>query len=358
MATFPSKVNFVTGDILTATNMNDVGGAINLLEGAQFAAGVNKFLNSDFSIWQRGTSFTLTTATETYCADRYSFAAYGTSTAATVTRQAFTPGTAPVAGYEGQYFARLTNFATATAWQIRQRIENVQTFAGQTVTFSFWAKAGTAISSAVTVQAIQNFGSGGSTAVTTNFTSVGSITTGWARYTYTLAIPAVTGKTIGTSSYLDITIFQNASLTNSNAIDTWGWQIEAASTASNFATATGTVQGELAACQRYYFRTPAGGNQTTAFGANLPTTSIAVFNTQLPVPLRGNPTFGSGTAASLTIGYGANVSVNAATIVGDVMGPNYAQWYITAAGVPFTTGGVARATSSATTGWVEFSAEL
>ena len=71
MATFPSKVNYATGDILTATNMNDVGGAINLLESAQWAAGKNKIINGDFGVWQRGTSISLTTGTAAYGADRF-----------------------------------------------------------------------------------------------------------------------------------------------------------------------------------------------------------------------------------------------------------------------------------------------
>ena len=69
MATFPSKVNFVTGDVLTATNMNDIGGAINLLDGAQYAAGKNKVINGDFGINQR--VFTSTTTNGAYGFDRF-----------------------------------------------------------------------------------------------------------------------------------------------------------------------------------------------------------------------------------------------------------------------------------------------
>jgi len=47
-----------------------------------------------------------------------------------------------------------------------------------------------------------------------------------------------------------------------NTIDIWGVQIEAANTATAFQTATGTIQGELAACQRYFQRLINGAEQS------------------------------------------------------------------------------------------------
>jgi hypothetical protein len=242
MSVFPSQTSFVTGDILTATAMNEIGQAINLLDGAQFAAGKNKIINGDFGVWQRGTSFTNTTQ---YTADRW----YANSlyTGDTITQQTFTPGTAPVAGYEGTHYARFVTSATAGTRYFQQRIEDVRTFAGQTVTFSFWAKAsaGTTMVSSI---GGQNFGSGGSSFVNpTNQTN--TLTTSWQRFTQTAAVPSIAGKTIGTSSYLEASF---TITTVSTTFEIWGVQLEASQTASNFQTATGTKQGEQAACQRYY----------------------------------------------------------------------------------------------------------
>jgi hypothetical protein len=221
-----------------------------------FLAGKNKIINGDFSVWQRGTSFT---TVNTYTADRYSSSFDGTGGTRTVSQQTFTPGTAPVAGYEGQYFWRYNKSVGGSGgtidYVINQKIEDVRTLAGQTVTFSFWAKAASSITANVFVS--QNFGSGGSSAVNLGYNSV-ALTTSWQRFTFTYNLGALTGKTIGTNSYLMFNMYY----ANTNAtftIDTWGWQVEAGSIATSFQTATGTIQGELAACQRYYESFTNGG---------------------------------------------------------------------------------------------------
>jgi hypothetical protein len=225
---------------LTSTVEQNSGGAV-----APYVAGKNKIINGAFDWWQRGTSFTLANGTWTYGADRFQAICNFSAGSAVYSQQTFTPGTAPVAGYEGSYYARLVSASTITNAMISQRIENVRTYAGQTVTFSFWVKGSSAITP--TIYFSQNFGSGGSAGVdtTTTFTT----TTGWTRVSATVAIPSITGKTIGTSSYLDILIYHT---TASFTLDTWGWQVEAGSVATSFTTATGTLQGELGLCQRYY----------------------------------------------------------------------------------------------------------
>jgi hypothetical protein len=257
-------------------------------ESLGFTAGKNKIINGDFGVWQRGTSFSITN-TIAYTADRFMVQCNSASLAATISQQTFTPGTAPVAGYEGQFFLRVTNPAGATNTEIQQRIEDVRTFAGQTVTLSFWAKASSAVTMANTI--IQNFGSGGSGSVSTTGTSQ-TLTTSWARYSTTINVPSVSGKTIGTSSYLQVyPMYYSSGTIASNVIDIWGVQIEAGSVATAFQTATGTIQGELAACQRYYFRTVSVG----VYGTVVPysffydaTQASAVLT--LPVTMRIAPT--------------------------------------------------------------------
>lgn len=331
MATFPSKVNFVTGDVLTATNMNDIGGAINLLDGAQYAAGKNKIINGDFTINQR--NFTSTTTAGIFGFDRWNVNSIDGTV--TYSAQTFTPGAAPVAGYEAANFARVVTtgqtLATARA-NFNQSIEDVRTLAGQTATISFYAKAASGTPK-IAVEINQLFGTGGSpsTAVQT-YTGQVTISTSWTRYSITVAVPSISGKTIGTdanSSALQLNVFVSAGTNfnartgslgiQSNTFDVWGVQVEEADTASPFQTATGTKQGELAACQRYYVRLGAANGLTTAayatYGNGYTTsTTNATIPVQLPVTMRLAPTAVDYSNLGVISTLGTLIAVSAAAI--------------------------------------------
>lgn len=245
------------------------------------AAGKNAIINGDFGIWQRGTSFTLATST-TYIADRWRSYRDGSGATLTASQQTFTPAT--VSGYEGTYFLRFAQTVAGSGGSYNvftQPIEDVRTYAGQTITLSFWAKADSSRSLATNV--IQNFGSGGSSAVYTSGTTM-SLTTSWQRFTTTVANPSISGKTIGTGSYLDIRLDMPVNTTFT--IDIWGVQLEAGSVATAFQTATGTKQGELAACQRYYWRTSATGNYSPMGQGSANGTSGSYITIQNPVQMR------------------------------------------------------------------------
>jgi hypothetical protein len=280
--------------------------------GGQWAAGKNKIINGDFGIWQRGTSFS-NPANGAYTADRFVIGHDGTGATRTISQQTFTPGTAPVAGYEGQYFYRYAVSVAGTSNtynQITQKIEDVRTLAGNTVTVSFWAKADAART--VTPYMQQYFN--GSADVYTNFSGQ-SVTTSWTRFTATVALPSVSGKTIGAGSWVSIGFSLPAGVVQT--IDIWGVQLEATSTASNFQTATGTKQGELAACQRYLpaFTTSASG---TIVGGYAYATNNAIYMLPLPVNARVAPTgitlTGTFEAFGLNTAYTATPAFNGGTV--------------------------------------------
>jgi hypothetical protein len=258
-----------------ADTQENLGGGV-----APFVAGKNKIINGDFNIWQRGTSFTA----QGYTADR--FFSLVTSSTFTLSQQTFSPGTAPVAGYEGTYFARnaVTSANTSGSRYIYQQlVEDVRTLAGQTVTFSFWAKADAAKN--IFVESVQLFGTGGSTALPT-FVAKQAITTSWARYSFTFTMPSVSGKTIGPSSSTNLLVWMDAgsdynartgTLGNqSGTFDFWGWQLEAGNVATPFTTASGTIGGELALCQRYLPAIVGDGNNFLGVSANTSDTRVNV----------------------------------------------------------------------------------
>ena len=279
----PMKTTYANGDVFSASDVNDITGTINANVNP-FTAGKNKIINGDFRIWQRGTSFNVSSS---MTADRWRMNNTATTT---VSQQTFTPGTAPVAGYEGQYFLQLDKAAGAGTYsELIQRIEDVRTFAGQTITISYWARvtSGTATNELYQFQA---FGTGGSADVGGTISPTHTLTTSWQRFSVSVAIPSIAGKTIGTGSFFSISVLR---LVTSSAVvaQIWGVQVEAGSTATPFQTATGTIQGELAACQRYYWRRTPGGNiygQLTQGGIGGSGTSIE-YTVQCPVTMRTNP---------------------------------------------------------------------
>ena len=211
----------------------------------------NVIINGAFDIWQRGTSFSYSAPSDAFQSDRWKVWLNGT-VSFTVSQQSFTPGSAPVSGYEGTFFHRLavSSQTSGTIASIYQKIEDVRTLAGQTATLSFWAKHDTART--IGARIIQNFGSGGSADVVTSLLTTVATTNNWVRYSATVSIPSITGKTIGSGSSLWVLI--DGPTNTAQTLDIWGVQLEAGSVATPFRRNANSLQGELAACQRYYVR--------------------------------------------------------------------------------------------------------
>jgi hypothetical protein len=243
-------------------------------------AGKNGAFNGAFDFWQRGTSFT----TNGYAADRWYFFPAGVA-GRTCTRQS--------SGLTGfNYCARVarnsgetgtTNIGFAQSFATEEALK----FAGQTVTFSFYARAGanySPTSSALTPYIISGTGTDQSrpganyTGETIVSSSTVTLTTTWQRFTKTatfastitefaLYFEATPTGTAGAADYFEVT----------------GVQLEVGSVATPFARAGGTIQGELAACQRYYYRANSAANLYTimSYGYSDGTTTALV---SFPVP--------------------------------------------------------------------------
>ena len=253
-----------------------------------YAAGKNKVINGDFYWNQR--NFTSGTAGSEFLADRIIGAFSGAT--GTNSRELFTVGQTAVPGNPLAYGKMVITTGNDFA-RLIHRIEDVSTFAGETATLSFYAKGvNPTTAGKLNVRLQQYFGSGGSSSVETAEQDL-VLTASFVKYSFTFSVPSISGKTVVASNFLAIDIGQ---LSNASA-DGWTLevaqiQLEAGSVATAFQTATGTLQGELAACQRYYIRTTGGSSTGNSMGfqSQATTTTIVDFMIAPQVSMRTAPT--------------------------------------------------------------------
>jgi hypothetical protein len=145
---------------------------------------------------------------------------------------------------------------------VNQKIEGVSTLAGQTVTLSFWAKADS--NKSIATEFVHNFGTGGSpsTAITGIQVVTHNLTASWQKFTATVAIPSISGKTIGSDNndYISFAFWFDAgsdynSRTNllgqqSGTFDIAQVQLEEGTVATPFEHRP--IGVELSLCQRYF----------------------------------------------------------------------------------------------------------
>ena len=248
---------------LTSTVEQNTGGAV-----SPYVAGKNFLINGGFDIWQRGTSG----LGAGYAADRWFLA---TSTASQDTTKVATGC---------QYSMKVTT-STTTAVAIYQSIEtaNSVALAGKTVTLSHNLAAST--STLVYYQI--GYSTSDNVTPTGSFTTINSnsftaTTTMSAATPLTVAIPS-TARTVWVNYY-------TGSLASGVSIFFSGMQLEIGSVATPFSRAGGTLSGELALCQRYYWRSTG----VEAYGrfagmAVASSTTAVLFAPALPVTMRTYP---------------------------------------------------------------------
>ena len=246
------------------------------------ALSTNLLINGGFDIWQRGTSFTAPFA---YTADRWVAGWDGSGGTNTISRQLFTVGQTDVPNNPKYYLRWNCSVAgTGGAYKVLDnKIEDVGTGAGKTVSLSFWAKANAAKSISAAFQ--QVFGAGGSAIVYMGGRSF-NLTTSWARYTATITLASIAGKTVGTSSYLNL---QFAMPTNDTfTVEFANAQLNYGSVALPFVPRS--YAEELRLCQRYYWQGKMNDGGNGLLYAASATSYLAGPRTSFPVTMRITPT--------------------------------------------------------------------
>lgn len=225
----------------------------------QAPVNANPVLNSAFQVWQRGTSFSVAGGvSNSYTSDRWAVNCTANA-ASTISRQTTSDTTnLPFI----QYCTRVQRNSgqTGTTGQfLYQSLETVNSlpYAGKTVTYSFYARAGaTYISSGASSTFKLWSGTGTDQNILTGFTNTTQVaavtptlTTTWQRFT-------CTGTMGATATQLAVGVDMGAVGTAgaTDYIEVTGFQIEVGSVATPFKTYAATIQGELAADERYYER--------------------------------------------------------------------------------------------------------
>jgi hypothetical protein len=207
--------------------------------------------------------------------------------------------------------------ASADYAQFLQPIEGVRSYAGQTITVLGWARRSSG-SGNMAVELVQGFGTGGSPSSAVFVTpQTVTLTSSFAPFAVTMAVPSITGKTLGTNGndYLSLNFWTSAGSTfnaSTNSlglqtigVDLWGIHIRLGTwTAADAALYRPRDPGtELALCQRYYFKTLANAAAEILGSGYSNTTTTSQILTNFPTQMRTKPTAleQSGTATDYAV---------------------------------------------------------
>lgn len=279
------------------------------LQNGGFELGMrNRIINGAMNVWQRGTSFTVSTTNVTYTADRWGI--YQPSGTATITRETDAP-----TGFK--YSLKAVGAGTDAI----QRIESVNAtdLAGETIAITFRFKqtvgagAGSMTVALQYANAADNF-----SALTAISSQTFTPTSSWATYTLTFAnLPS------GVANGMSIDIYPTSSGSSSTYFIT-GVQLEKGSAATPFEYRP--YGQELALCQRYYWQL-GGQNEyqyitATACGASGTVCRGAIMH---PVEMRVAPTTTLTTASTFAVeGNIYAACTNVSSVYGNVKTVNIA----------------------------------
>jgi len=321
-------------------------------------AGKNFVINGGFDIWQRGTSFS--TNGSQYTADRW----YSAINNNTTSQQ--TSGV-PVGTTANLRVAYTSTGGYGTQFSALESA-NAKMLVGKTVTVSakFRCNASFASSAAGINLAIQKNStadtmSGGTwTTISSSTVAGSSLPTGttasdWYSLSFTTSIP-----NDGTAAGIRIVIAETLTGVSPSYWEVAAVQLEIAPQATPFSRAGGSIGGELALCQRYYWNLNSANSNIayqTFFGGQVISSTSSSVIVQSPVNLRTTPSVTySGSLAMVNYNNSALPAVSAISI--DSWSGCVGNLSITSA-TGLTAGNATRLIANANnSAYVAFSAEL
>ena len=317
----------------------------------------NPVLNSAMQVWQRGTS--MAGSATAFAGDRWQ--AYRAVAGSTYSRQV-TGDTTNLAFI--QYATRVQRDSGNTSTTGNFLIQNFESansipFAGKTVTLSFYARAG-ANYSATSAAMEYNLATGTGTDqnLITGFTGRANpilgnatLTTTWQRFTATAALSSSATQiaiafdatwvgTAGANDYFEVT----------------GVQVDIGSVALPFRTYAATIQEELAACQRYYWRSTGGSIYSPYGNGQCSSANVHAITIQYPVIMRTIPSSVDFSTLAITDRVAGTWAVTTLTL-------DFPSQYATFLSVGAVSGLATRTfcnlvNNNSTSGYLGFSAEL
>jgi hypothetical protein len=178
-----------------------------------------------------------------------------------------------------------------------------------------------------------------------------TLTTTWQRFTYTGTVSTASTQLAANFAYVP-----TGTASTNDYFEITGVQLELGSTATTFSRAGGTIQGELAVCQRYYARLGNGSLYSAyAMGNGISTTQSA-FVINYPVTLRTTPSAIDYSTLGITDNVAVQAAVTALTLSWSTLNTGYLTATV-ASGLtqfrPYQLGN-----QNSVSGFVGFSAEL
>ena len=289
-------------------------------------AGKNFVINGGFDIWQRGTSFTSLVG---YAADRW----YTNSGNTTVSQQ--TSGV-PVGTASSLRVAYNSTGGYGNQFSALESA-NAKMLVGKTVTVSAkfrcnasFAASGASIGFAVQKNSTADTMNGGTwTTISSSTVAGSSLPTGttasdWYSLSFTTSIP-----NDGTAAGIRILIAETITGISPSYWEVAAVQLEIAPQATPFSRAGGSIGGELALCQRYYWQV---GNQYYLYFATGVFFSSIKFGAiiTMPVQMRTAPSF---SVLNPTNAYVYSSAIYfASAITADILSPLQCGFFVTVSG--------------------------